>query len=263
MARVRTKLRPWPRTTLSGAVSWRAMPTMKPAGPPPNLHPLDQVLHASHFFGAEDLYSLLVCPVCAGIYNHHEAPVKSESQDDYKAWTGRGDLLVIPLWGECGSQWEICLGFHKGETSAFVRVRRSCTEASFLYFIEAVDTGFIKIGRSADTEKRIAQLATGSPAELRLLARSAVVQSSSVNFTPGSAIFASVESGSAPSARFVSLSSRLLVKIRLASDYSRPPNPRYGGRHPSDFSNIPAPGVDQPWLRSAARPSGAAELMDR
>lgn len=78
---------------------------------------------------------------------------------------------MIPVEAECGCEWDICLGFHKGESYAFVRVRRACTDKSYLYFIEAVETEFIKIGRSADPDRRLAQLATGSPNQLRIIGR--------------------------------------------------------------------------------------------
>ena len=39
--------------------------------------------------------------------------------------------------------------------------------------------------------------------------------------------------------------------------------PRCSGRHPGELSNFLASGVDQPWLRSTARPGGAAELIGR
>jgi hypothetical protein len=39
--------------------------------------------------------------------------------------------------------------------------------------------------------------------------------------------------------------------------------PRCSGRHPGDLSNVLASGGEQPWLRSAARPGGAAELIVR
>lgn len=111
---------------------------------PPNIKPVDSVLEMSHFYSREDLYSLLVCPVCSFSYNHIGEHRKVSGKDSYEAWIGRGDLLVIPFTGECGSEWEICFGFHKGETNAFVRIRKSCSEESYLYFIEAVDTGIHK-----------------------------------------------------------------------------------------------------------------------
>ena len=39
--------------------------------------------------------------------------------------------------------------------------------------------------------------------------------------------------------------------------------PRCSGRHPGDLSNVLASGVRRPWLRSAARPGVAAELIVR
>ena len=72
----------------------------------------------------------LLCPICGGTYNHMEPPYLKDGGDNYAAgWGGRGDLAVIPMWGECGSKWEVCIGFHKGESPIFVRVSVSCKEA--------------------------------------------------------------------------------------------------------------------------------------
>lgn len=142
---------------------------IRPPIPPPNIEPLARVMELSNFYGYEFLYSLLVCPVCDGTFNHIGTPERREGKDDYEAWRGRGDLLVIPMDGECGCRWQICLGEHKGETNGFIRIERSCSEKSFLYFIEAVGTEFIKIGRSANPDRRLKQLSTGSPVELRLI----------------------------------------------------------------------------------------------
>ena len=137
---------------------------------PPNLMSIDKVIKEPRLSSwTGNLYSNLLCPVCGFHCNHIGEPRTVGGKDDYEAWAGRGDLLVIPFSGECGSEWEICFGFHKGESSAFVRVRKSCTEDSFLYFIEAVGTRYIKIGRSGNPEKRRQQLATGSPNKLVLL----------------------------------------------------------------------------------------------
>ena len=138
---------------------------------PPNIKPLDVVLKLSNFHLREELYSLLVCPVCSFEYNHIGEPRKVSGNDNYDAWQGRGDLLVVPFKAECGSEWEICFGFHKGQTNAFVRIRKSCSEDSYLYFIEAVNTGYIKIGRSANPDQRLAQLSTGSPNQLVILGK--------------------------------------------------------------------------------------------
>jgi hypothetical protein len=136
---------------------------------PPNIKPLNSVLRTTYWDEREEQYSMLVCPDCNFEYTHIGEPRKVSGNDNYAAWLGRGDFLVIPFWGECGSEWEICFGFHKGQTDAFVRVRKSCGEESFLYFIEAINTGFIKIGRSNNPERRIIQLSTGSPNQLVLL----------------------------------------------------------------------------------------------
>ena len=70
----------------------------------------------------------VLCP-CCGDYNQHVGdPHVIDGEDDYRAgWGGRGDLVLVPFWGECGSEWDICFGFHKGSTEAFVRVRVPCT----------------------------------------------------------------------------------------------------------------------------------------
>ncbi|PQV64447.1 hypothetical protein B1R32_105129 [Abditibacterium utsteinense] len=112
------------------------------------------------------------CPICEFEYQHCENPQVIDGKDDYKAnWDGRGNLIVIPVWGECGSKWEICFGSHKGYTAAFVRLITSCEETgSYVYFIEAVGLGKIKIGTSDAPKKRLQQLATGSAVTLDLIA---------------------------------------------------------------------------------------------
>ena len=97
---------------------------------PPNIKPLDAVLRMTQWSGREELYSMLVCPDCNFEYNQIGEPRIVSGNDDYAAWLGRGDFLVIPFDGECGSQWEMCFGFHKGQTDVFVRVRKSCSEES-------------------------------------------------------------------------------------------------------------------------------------
>ena len=67
----------------------------------------------------------IVCPICGGVYNHVKAPINVPGKDDYQArslgFGGRGDLLVIPFWGECGHRWELCIGEHKGFSFLFAR----------------------------------------------------------------------------------------------------------------------------------------------
>ena len=66
----------------------------------------------------------LKCPICADTYQHvTNSWQRIFGRDDYEAgWGGRGDLVILPLWGECGHTWELCLGSHKGEVFVFVRV---------------------------------------------------------------------------------------------------------------------------------------------
>ncbi|SOD42389.1 hypothetical protein SAMN06298226_2728 [Nitrosovibrio sp. Nv4] len=79
-------------------------------------------------WGGSDVRKLL-CPVCSGSYNHMEPSYLKDGGDNYDAkWGGRGDLTVVPMWGECGSKWEVCIGFHKGESFMFTRVSQSCKD---------------------------------------------------------------------------------------------------------------------------------------
>ena len=53
-----------------------------------------------------------------------DAPLRRflEFGDHYKAWEGRGHCIVIPIEGECGHVWNICIGFHKGQNFMFVDI---------------------------------------------------------------------------------------------------------------------------------------------
>lgn len=70
---------------------------------------------------------IIVCPVCGFDYNHLRPPQSLsgwESSENVSAppaycWSGRGDGLVVPIEGECGHRWAICLGFHKGQSFMF------------------------------------------------------------------------------------------------------------------------------------------------
>ena len=70
------------------------------------------------YFDKTDLLQVL-CPVCRESYVHVEDAYTVEGHDANKAWDGRGDCVRVPLWGECGHAWELCFGFHKGETFVF------------------------------------------------------------------------------------------------------------------------------------------------
>ncbi len=73
----------------------------------------------------------LKCPICGDTYQHAGAYQHIPGHDDYQAgWGGRGDLIIVPIWGECEHRWELCFGSHKGETFCFVRVPQSTEEAA-------------------------------------------------------------------------------------------------------------------------------------
>jgi len=71
------------------------------------------------------------CPECGFDYQKVQLPIQTFSgEDDYKApWIGKGDLLVIPFVGECGAEWDLCFGFHKGRTATFLRIKKECPQA--------------------------------------------------------------------------------------------------------------------------------------
>jgi hypothetical protein len=73
-----------------------------------------------------DIPRALKCPVCGDTYQHIGKevgpPQLMDGENAYAAdWWGKGDLIVIPVAGECGHKWEICFGFHKGDTAVFAR----------------------------------------------------------------------------------------------------------------------------------------------
>lgn len=66
----------------------------------------------------------VVCPVCTGEYDkkyvHFNAPKgDAVSDDNHSEWEGRGGCIRIPMYCESGHIWEMCVGFHKGETFIF------------------------------------------------------------------------------------------------------------------------------------------------
>lgn len=81
-----------------------------------DLLPLERVILAGEgTWGGRPAFERMACPVCGSTYQQTGKPQSVEG------WGGRGDLLVIPMEGECGHRWELCFGFHKGETFGFVR----------------------------------------------------------------------------------------------------------------------------------------------
>ena len=95
--------------------------------PLPHGNILEAIDHEDPGWGDES--RLLKCPVCAFDYTHVEPPYLKDGGDNYEAgWNGRGDLAVVPVWSECGSKWQVCIGFHKGQSAIFTRVIESCKE---------------------------------------------------------------------------------------------------------------------------------------
>ncbi len=76
-------------------------------------HPFAQV--AADTWIGYDTWAL-PCPFCSDRYLHPGTPVTQSGDDDYKAWRGRGDLVSVPFYGECGHAIAIRFGFHKGHT---------------------------------------------------------------------------------------------------------------------------------------------------
>jgi len=65
----------------------------------------------------------ITCPLCAHNYVHFEHPTYYNGDDDYKTQSGvRGDLILIPFWGECGHVFNVCVGYHKGNSYIFTQV---------------------------------------------------------------------------------------------------------------------------------------------
>jgi hypothetical protein len=81
------------------------------------------IVHDDDLWDGAPHYKRLRCPVCSETYQHTVTWELVPGSDAYEAgWGGRGDVLVIPMLGECEHRWDLCLGFHKGETFCFVRV---------------------------------------------------------------------------------------------------------------------------------------------
>lgn len=69
----------------------------------------------------------LTCPVCGHENAHLDPPKVHEA-----GWPGHGDLVEVPVWGECAHTWSVCFGFHKGDVVSFIRVGREVVEGGLL-----------------------------------------------------------------------------------------------------------------------------------
>lgn len=75
-------------------------------------------LGASLTYDTDFKCNLIRCPVC-GHNNSHTGDAKFLSSDERKAWDGRGSCITIEFEGECGHEWNLCIGYHKGENFVF------------------------------------------------------------------------------------------------------------------------------------------------
>ena len=79
--------------------------------------PMQAFLRDTDDFGG---VSQLMCPGCGDEYTHLEQPILRQS-DDYTAWVGRGNYIIIPGTCENGCSFELCIGFHKGGNYLFAK----------------------------------------------------------------------------------------------------------------------------------------------
>ncbi len=89
--------------------------------------PYQRFIKDDGYWSGEEIASIC-CPRCGSPNQHVKEPIRQLSgRDEYQAgWMGRGNLVTVPFWGECGSAWELCLGFHKGQTGIFARMISEC-----------------------------------------------------------------------------------------------------------------------------------------
>lgn len=83
------------------------------------------VIHPSEPGLDEPEMRVLHCPVCGCEWTHVTPPHLSYGEK----WGGNAELAVSPVWSECGSVWQVCIGFHKGESVIFTRLIESCVDA--------------------------------------------------------------------------------------------------------------------------------------
>jgi hypothetical protein len=83
------------------------------------------------FTGNGNNHMQLQCPLCGNTWVHIELAdaVCDETTDDYTSPGGtRGEWISIPAWCEADHEWDIVLGFHKGETFVDVTQRKDAKE---------------------------------------------------------------------------------------------------------------------------------------
>lgn len=73
------------------------------------------------------------CPSCYEEYHHLKSGIARlipEGDTNTVGWEGRGALVVLDIVGECGSEWSLCVGEHKGNLEVFASLAHSCKDVS-------------------------------------------------------------------------------------------------------------------------------------
>lgn len=84
--------------------------------------PISKILRDVSQEWGDEWSAKLTCPQCGSLEQLTGTPFELDSSDSYGAgWDGRGNLLIVPIEGECGHKWDFCFGFHKGQTVVFAR----------------------------------------------------------------------------------------------------------------------------------------------
>jgi hypothetical protein len=84
---------------------------------------LDKAIVPSDYFVTVNEQHQCICPICGYEYVHPSGVRYVEGNDNGEAgWHGRGSLMVTSFVGECGHEWDICFGFHKGLMFVFTRI---------------------------------------------------------------------------------------------------------------------------------------------
>jgi len=103
--------------------------------PEQTIHQVRKLISYDDPWGNE--YRAILCPVCKYEYNHILSSEKIEGEDSHKApWQGRGDLVLTKMRCENWHEWELCLGFHKGQSFIFIRT----TEAIKINYYEYIQS---------------------------------------------------------------------------------------------------------------------------
>lgn len=83
----------------------------------------------------------VACPICHYDYVHPYFTECIDGGDNYKAdWWGRGDLYKIHFWAECGSEFQLCFGYHKGQTFCFYRITTICRDSGSIDYHEYIQS---------------------------------------------------------------------------------------------------------------------------